>query len=924
MASPAGRDPTRGKVGRSRVVVRDAKQEDSFMPHRHRVATRIAAMLLFAWLSGCGGGRGADGEPTASPAAGDPGSAASAPASTPSAPSSPASSPTAPTSPATPADPAIASLTFPIEVLGDGSPGQPAVAEASLAIDATKLASASRLTFTCHRCGFYAAPEFEATTAAPAKIKVSIRVLGGADATAAASVPWIDVTDANVTLADAEAVEGGVNGGFYTTHVALALDAATQARLVALPGYNRVQFRFNGTDGESNGFRVLALAIRDAANGDLGANPVVQADPLVDRAATGSAADVAAGQALWTGTGVLAKSAIVPRKLQASCSGCHAEGGQDLQYFNYSNNAIVQRSRFHGLSAQQGAQIVAFLRTSLQGERYASSARPWNPPFQPGPGLDCTGAGCEVGWDAGAGLGAVLATPADAVKALFGKSISAAVSVSQADVDAVMDPAATMNVRQMQTPMQFPDWNAWLPSLHPVDVWPTKAGADSFEAGAVFSGSGTGRLDPDGAYKALDAWFQAHRNPNGVFGDWSHLTADQRVQVQAMMTQSGWQAYSFLGGGRGNHVAPAGTIYGAQVGAANLQKFASGATTATQPAAFTTNAFIERAVGSMLHWNVVKQWELVHEYGLEGNQAWFIGDKDAATGAWKGRGEAHGWPFNTPGAFYLAPHMLYQADTDASGNVTRQLIQAWETGNVIASYYRTNQWYQLQMTINAGGQSGWSNYPMDWPYLTGFDELIGQTLGTGTAAKKAERDGHFVRLLQGRIKAAQYVDNAITLYDAAQPDLVANAGRYGRAQTVKHLATANYLDMATSNGSSTSAFHALDDVSAGLYLKVVNGSIHQFNALYAQTAASAWRRCDPANTQLGDPEPISGFRYCLDARRTPLGRASDGSLFINQTSFVSPTEQTEQYGIWKATQLGAEPQRLKAWSDWAASMWPSP
>jgi len=807
--------------------------------------------------------------------------------------------------------------------LGDGNPNNPAIAEADLAVDSNKVASATQLTFTCHRCGFYAAPEFEGETAAPPKVKASVRILGSIVPAAAGSVPWVDVTDANVKLSDEETIEGGVNGGFYTTHVTLTLDAATKARLAGFPTYNRIQFRFNGTDGDTNGFRVLALSLRDASGNDLISNPVVQADPLVDRAASGSSADVSAGQALWTSRGILAKSSIVTRKIQASCSACHAEGGQDLQYFNYSNNSIIQRAKFHGLSTQQGQQIVAFLRTSLQSERFAAKARPWNPPFQPGPGLDCTGPGCEVDLDAGAGLDAVLTTPSQSVAALFGKPINQPVSLTQGDVDAVMDPTKTMNTRQVQVPIQFPDWDAWLPSMHPVDVWPTNGTQNSFEAGAMFSGSGTTKYDPNGYYKTIDTWFSTHKNPNGVFGDWSHLTADQRQQISILMSNSGWQAYTFIGGGRSNHIAPAGEVFGAQVGAANLQALASPTTIATQPSSFTTNAFIERAVGSMMHWNAVKQWELAHEYGLEGNQQWFIGQKDAATGVWKGRGEAHGWPFNTVSLFYLAPHMLYQADRDANGKVTRDLIQAWETSNVIASYYHSNQWYQLQMSLNPGGQSNWVNFPMDWPYLTGFDNLIGITIGNGTPAKKQSYDNHFVRLLQARIKSAQYVNNDITLYDATQPNLVANAGRYGRAQTVKHLATASYFDIVTNNGTTKSPYTGLNDVQSGLYLKVINGSINQFNRLYAQTQASAWRRCDISNTQLGDPETISGFRYCLDPARTALGTASDGSHFINQISQVSPTVQTEQYGVWKATQLGAEPTRLKTWSDWVDRMWPS-
>jgi hypothetical protein len=807
-------------------------------------------------------------------------------------------------------------LVLPLEVLGNGSPDTPTVAEAALTLTGDKLAQATQLWFQCHRCGFYGAPEFEATSRLPTKIKASVRVLGGATATDAASVPWTDITDATVTLADDERIHGGVNGGLYTTRITLALDAATRARLVAKTGGNRIQFRFNGTDGESNGFRVLDVQLRDAAGLRVDSTTVRQADPLAERTASASSADVAAGKALWYAQGTIAKSSIVARKLQAACASCHAEDARDLQYFNYSNNAIVQRSLFHGLSTAQGKQIAAFIRSSLQALPYAANARPWNPPYQPGPGLDAD----PAGWAGGAGLQAVLQTPADALNALFGKAAGSAVNVSQADVDKVMDSGATMNAREIPVAMQFPDWNAWLPTIHPLDVWPTQVDGSGFANGAQFDNGD--RKNPNGYYQSLLTWLDANRNPNGKAGDWSHLTPEQRQQIMAMFTQSGWEGYYFFGGGRGNHIGSSVPM-GAQVGAAHLQSLASSATTAAGKAgAFTTNAFIERAVASMLHWNTVKQWEIAQKYALEGNQQWFIGERDKTSGAWKGRGEAHGWPFNTVSLFFLAPHMVYQEDKDASGRIVREWYTAWEADNITASYYRSNQWYQLQMTVNPGGQSGWVNFPMDWPYLTAFDDYIAQRVGDQSAPARAAQATHYVRLLQARIKSAQYVANDLPLWDPNVAFLPNNDGRYGRAQVVKHLTVTNFLDNANRDGVQPSKYRFLDELQAGLYLKVINGAVNQFTGLYAAYPASAWRRCDPANTDLGEPENISGFRFCLDQARTPLGNYANGNHFmVSNALYQTTTEQVEQYGLWEAARLGADPARLKVWGDWADKVW---
>ncbi|WP_417354964.1 hypothetical protein [Gallaecimonas pentaromativorans] len=809
-------------------------------------------------------------------------------------------------------------LTLPVEVLGDGNPATPLVKDVALSLDSTGLATADKLWFQCHHCGSYGAPEYEHTDGPVSNVIASVRVLGGMDDSA--DIPWVDVTDANLEVEDTVKVQGGINGGFYTVNMALILDSAMRQRLVASPALNRVQFRFNGTDGESNGFRILNIEMTDANNEKVSTDEITRVDPQLERSADNINKDDAdAGKALWYGKDLLTKSSIVNRTIHASCSSCHAEDGWDLQYFNYSNNAIVQRSRFHGLSAEQGQQIADFLRYSLTQVPYVDKARPWNPPYQPGPGLDCDDPQCAVGWSAGAGLEAVAASPAAAAAALFGKNALA--EITQNDVDQVMDANATLNVREMPVPMQFPDWNAWLPQVHPLDVWPVATNTEgAFDGGAQFV---NGHWDPKGRYQGLIDWLTAHQNATNP-ADWSQLSALEREQIMAMFTQFGWESYSFLGGGRGDHIAPY-SQYGAQVGAANLSSRIDANTIAGKPAnAFGTNAFIERAMGSLLHWNSVRQWDLAQHYHLEGNQQWFIGEVDPATGQWKGRGEAHGWPFNTPSVFYLAPHMLYQADKDSAGNFTREWYQAWEANNLMGSYYRSNQWYQLQMTINPGAQSGWVNFPMDWPYLTFFDELAANTVGSATPAAKAAQQEHNIRLLQGRIKSAQYVNNDIVLYDPSQSDLIANQGRYGRAQVAKHLAVNNFIDSDSEFGHAGSPFAFLDELTPGLYLKVVNGAINQFNSLYADTKAEDWRRCDPNNTQLGESEPIAGFRYCLDSARTPLGVRSDGSRYMHTTSYGITTEQIEQYGLWRATAMGADPVRLGIWQGWIDAMWPAP
>src|SRR5262249_43563418 len=141
----------------------------------------------------------------------------------------------------------------------------------------------------------------------------------------------------------------------------------------------------------------------------------------------------------------------------------------------------------------------------------------------------------------------------------------------------------------------------------------------------------------------------------------------------------------------------------------------------------------------------------------------------------------------------LPPHMEYQADTNASGTVTRQYVFAWQTNNILGSYYSTNQWYQLATTVSPGGRSEWTNYPIDWQYLIGFDTLIYQTLGTD-AASQLQAQMHLAREIQDYIKMGQYADSEYALYDPGQPNLQQNAGYHSRAMALRHMNVSNFTD----------------------------------------------------------------------------------------------------------------------------------
>jgi hypothetical protein len=805
-------------------------------------------------------------------------------------------------------------LTLPIEVLGTGSPDDPVVAAATLPLDSTDIASVKSMYVQCHRCGFYDPPEFEALAKPLTSVKASLRILG-----ASADAPWIDITNSTVQVDDVALAHGGINGALVTLGFHVPIDDATRARLSA-SGSNRIEFRFNGTDGNSNGFRILDVQFQDGAGGELGQFSRVWADVAIEKAAGQNAsASSAAGQALWAGRNTLIKSPIVPRAIRAACNDCHAADGRDLQYFNYSNNSIVQRSRFHGLSEEQGKDIAAYLRASLFARvPHVAAAAPWNPPYQPGPGLD---ARPVVEWAAGAGLGAILPDGKQFVKALVGQAIDdTPLSVTQAELDRAMDPTKVLNTREMPIPLQFPDWNAWLPIVHPLDVWTPDSGQSTglFETG--YQGA-----DPLGIYTAIEKWLETNKTPNAAYGDWSHLTPQQRNQLQSMLLNLGSKTIDFGGGGRGTRVSPDPTKpFGVQLGAAKMQAALSDATAAfakldacgpTGPCTpFNTDSFIERADIGLYHWMGVKQWELVETYGLQ-DQRSFHGSVDT-TGGWIGEGEARGWPFAWPSIFYLAPHMIYAPTATAKG--TREFYFSWE--NRLVSYYRTDAWYALQVSINPGWP-GASNGGIDWPYTQGFITGLADDLISAKAPQWITA-AHLARYFQINAKLGQLANTDIPFDQpdpAAPTDLTRNKGLQSRADLLFKLSPATVMDFMV---DQPTRFRLLDELAPGMYLMFVNAALSAYGALFFDTAPSQYRICDPNNMQMGVAEPFAGQRFCSDAARTALPVDAKGRPYCIYPSNVGLT--TEQFSVWgvtMATQLGANPTLVQSWSTWNDKMW---
>jgi hypothetical protein len=236
---------------------------------------------------------------------------------------------------------------------------------------------------------------------------------------------------------------------------------------------------------------------------------------------------------------------------------CHAQDGRDLKYFNYSNTSIHARSVFHGLTGQQGDQIASYIRSLNE----PNPGRPWNPPYQPGPGLDSQPVS---DWSAGAGLDAVLDTDAEMQPYVVPGGSFAGWAANQ-----------YLNPREIPIVFQLPDWNSWLPTIHPVDAF-----------GAAFTASGcnteylyiSGFLQPNNPIK--------YNQMNNHIATW--ISDCEQTYVLPLESSTNW--------------------------------------TAAQREEVYSNGL----------WKMVKDWELNQEFGLEGMPQAVYGATADARG-WFGR-----------------------------------------------------------------------------------------------------------------------------------------------------------------------------------------------------------------------------------------------------------------------------------------------
>lgn len=523
---------------------------------------------------------------------------------------------------------------------------------------------------------------------------VSIRINGGS---------WVDVRDENVTCAFPEREYGCVGGGPPNLRFSIPVSNAASE--------NTIEFRFNGTDGVRSGFRVLRVGLMSGADDLESFNP--NSDGVHTTNFTyedysqwtapdgyGSSADIQAGQDLFTSRDILVDRITgTAEPITAACNDCHALNGLDLKYFNYSNESIVARSRFHGLSTEQGKQIAAFIRSITlrheDGTTYEAPGTPWDPPFQPGHTSLASGKKLtETHPDlvsAGAGLDDVLNRDEEMLPYIFPKNGDPANGV-----DTFMDPSTGntqlrwKHIRFNKGPLpvidwpisiQFADWNNWLPDIAPVDH-PTY----DFEETTYFGG------------------------------------------------ENAWLTYKFLVGN------PRTGEYDGELDARNLssaqgrqwtsddfRKFGEQIRSARRDTDWGT-ALLAKARLLIQQWGAVRMWEIHQHYNLFGK-----GDDGFEGQDYDDWSLSFGfWPRSRI-LFDMAPHIVGGNESDPFPYGTR-----------MKSKYYTHVWYHLQTLIapgvhpNFGGQG-----PVDWQYQAPHLRELSAVTGVGGGLRQLQ--GELVR-----------------------------------------------------------------------------------------------------------------------------------------------------------------------------------
>jgi hypothetical protein len=572
-------------------------------------------------------------------------------------------------------------IILPIEVLG------PSGTRKTVRFDLRDLTSISHLYLRCNGCGYTDVGRSKNT----ALKKATVRINGGPAIALTRFTEGSNVYgNTQIRIIGGEASYGGIGGAFRTVRFTVPVAGLRV-------GSNDLTFEHLNEDGLSIGFRILEMNLLKNGSLDqkvLSTAAFVQDDPRTWTPPRNTPTDISQGAALWNDRTKLYDGFLdsldgegggrgaINGVMRTACSDCHASDGRDLKYFNFSNASIIERSKFHRLTQTQGEQIASYIRS--RNLPIVTQARPWNPTYQPGPGMD----GRPVyEWAAGAGINAVLDRDADMAPYLF----PGGTSLDQ--VRAVVDRFRTLNFRALPINIPMPEWNQWLPIIHPNDAFNTSASAI--------------RSDDRGNNVNMPYYEKIYRDavatPTRVtLGGFSKGINDWLARDQTCSTSGPTVANPIRG------------LNGAVLASLRLP---SPVVTRDNCNSMDRTRLknLEQAKRGLLAWASVKLWEVIHRNNLE------EGSRTQGTSVCSGRSggsarrcvnasEARGWVADGPNLFERPPHYTGVGEG-----------RAYFGQNELQGIFESNAWYHLNMVVNPGYRQ---TMPSHFPYTYSHVELL--------------------------------------------------------------------------------------------------------------------------------------------------------------------------------------------------------
>jgi len=553
-------------------------------------------------------------------------------------------------------------VKLPIEVLG------PAGTTETVQVQVDDPTNVTHLYLRCNSCGYHVSDHDRNAS----MVKATVSINGG---TAIALKRYtggdVDVGNRTVEIIGAEADYGGIGGVFRTVRMKVPVSGLRK-------GTNSITFVHKTPAAPSIGFRIIELNLmRGGTTPILTSASFTQDDPSTWKAPLTAASDIEAGRVLWNtrsrlnDPGVDAINGSASGRIAASCADCHASDGRDLAYFNFSNRSIIERSIFHSLSRTEGERIASYVRSRPLAK--VAAARPWNPAYQPGPGLDAKPA---YEWAAGAGVNAILDTDAAMKPYLFPAGTGSAAEVAK-----VVNRLGKLNMRELRISLPLPEWNQWLPLIHPDDAFNTSASAITSNE----DGDNVGKP----YYTALYQEAAASPTPRSI--------GDMTTRVKAWLRRG--MTCDTNGSGNGE---PWRGLNGGVLNAIKLPKKAYSTCVPKDDRSRADEEAYEVSKRGLAAWIAVKQWEIVHSKNLEdegkktqtasvpytGGSRTLRSDSVCSSACVDAR--ERGWFVAGRNVFDRPPHFTGHNSRNFYGQDT------------VTGVAETNAWYHLNMILDPG------------------------------------------------------------------------------------------------------------------------------------------------------------------------------------------------------------------------------